>query len=102
MLEETTRLTLAVSLMGVVLGSRRRFPLRGWRTLAVLLGLASSTLAYLILPILAALVVGAVITTRSPANRAPTTASPTPSSSCHPPPDEPHRGGMVALIRERA
>jgi sodium/hydrogen antiporter len=56
MLEETTRLTLAVSLMGVAVRLPERFPLRGWRTPAVLLGLASSILAYLILPILAALV----------------------------------------------
>jgi sodium/hydrogen antiporter len=56
MLEETTRLTLAISLMGVAVRLPERFPLREWRTLAVLLGLASSILAYLILPILAALV----------------------------------------------
>ena len=74
-LEETTRLTLAISLMGVALRLPEKFPLRSWRTLAVLLGLvmpfmwlASGILVYLILglPFLAALLVGAVITPTDP------------------------------------
>ena len=74
-LEQATRLTLAISLMGVALRLPERFPLRAWRTLAVLLGLvmplmwlASGLLVYLILglPFLAALLVGAVITPTDP------------------------------------
>ncbi len=74
-LEETTRLTLAISLMGVALRLPEKFSLRSWRTLAVLLGLvmpfmwlASGILVYLILglPFLAALLVGAVITPTDP------------------------------------
>ncbi|QIN78390.1 sodium:proton antiporter [Rubrobacter marinus] len=74
-LEEATRLTLAISLMGVALRLPGRFSLRNWRTLAVLLGfvmpfmwLASGLLVYLLLglPFLAALLVGAVITPTDP------------------------------------
>ena len=74
-LEQATRLTLAVSLMGVALRLPEAFPLRRWRTLAVLLGivmplmwLASGLLVYLILglPFLAALLVGAAITPTDP------------------------------------
>lgn len=74
-LEEATRLTLAISLMGVALRLPEGFSLRNWRSLAVLLGLvmpfmwlASGLLVYLILglPFLAALLVGAVITPTDP------------------------------------
>ena len=74
-LEQTTRLTLAISLMGVALRLPERFPFRAWRTLAILLvlvmpfmWLASSLLAYAILglPFLVALLVGAVITPTDP------------------------------------
>lgn len=74
-LEQATRLTLAVSLMGVALRLPEGFPFRQWRTLAVLLGLvmplmwlASGLLVYLILglPFLAALLVGAVVTPTDP------------------------------------
>ncbi len=74
-LEQATRLTLAVSLMGVALRLPERFPFRSWRTLAVLLGfvmplmwLVSGLLVYLILglPFLVALLVGAVVTPTDP------------------------------------
>jgi NhaP-type Na+/H+ or K+/H+ antiporter len=74
-LEEAARLTLGISLMGVALRLPERFPLRNWRTLAVLLGLvmplmwlASGLLAYLILGLspLVALLVGAVVTPTDP------------------------------------
>jgi NhaP-type Na+/H+ or K+/H+ antiporter len=74
-LEEAARLTLGVALMGVALRLPEKFPSRNWRTLAVLLGivmpfmwLASGFLVYVILglPILAALLVGAVITPTDP------------------------------------
>ena len=74
-LEQATRLTLAISLMGVALRLPERFPFRDWRSMAVLLGLvmpfmwlASGLLVYLILglPLLAALLVGAVITPTDP------------------------------------
>jgi sodium/hydrogen antiporter len=74
-LEQATRLTLAISLMGVALRLPERFPFRNWRSLAVLLGLVmpfmwlvSGLLVYLILglPFLVALLVGAVITPTDP------------------------------------
>ena len=74
-LEQAARLTLAVSLMGVALRLPERFPLREWRTLVVLLGivmplmwLVSGALVYLVLgvPLLAALLVGAVVTPTDP------------------------------------
>ncbi len=74
-LEQATRLTLAISLMGVALRMPERFPFRDWRSMAVLLGLvmpfmwlASGLLVYLILglPLLVALLVGAVITPTDP------------------------------------
>lgn len=74
-LEQAARLTLAISLMGVALRLPKREPLRGWRSLAVLLGLvmplmwlASGLLVYLILgvPFLVALLVGAVVTPTDP------------------------------------
>lgn len=74
-LEQATRLTLAISLMGVALRLPERFPFRDWRSMAVLLGLvmpfvwlASGLLVYLILglPLLVALLVGAVITPTEP------------------------------------
>ncbi len=74
-LEQATRLTLAISLMGVALRLPEGFPFRSWRSLAVLLGLvmpfmwlASGLLVYLILglPFLVALLVGAVITPTDP------------------------------------
>lgn len=74
-LEQAARLTLAISLMGVALRLPEREPLRGWRSLAVLLGLvmplmwlASGLLVYLILglPLLVALLVGAVVTPTDP------------------------------------
>ena len=74
-LEQATRLTLAISLMGVALRLPERFPFRDWRSMAVLLGLvmpfmwlASGLLVYLILglPLLVALLVGAVITPTDP------------------------------------
>jgi sodium/hydrogen antiporter len=74
-LEQAARLTLAISLMGVALRLPKREPLRGWRSLAVLLGLvmplmwlASGLLVYLVLgvPFLVALLVGAVVTPTDP------------------------------------
>lgn len=74
-LTQAARLTLAISLMGVALRLPRREPLRDWRSLAVLLGLlmplmwlASGLLVYLILglPLLVALLVGAVVTPTDP------------------------------------
>jgi NhaP-type Na+/H+ or K+/H+ antiporter len=74
-LEQAARLTLAISLMGVALRLPKREPLRGWRSLAVLLGLVmplmwltSGLLVYLILglPLLVALLVGAVVTPTDP------------------------------------
>lgn len=75
LLEEAARLTLAVALVGVVLRLPEGYPLRNWRSLAVLLGLvmplmwlASGLLVYLILgvPFLVALLVGAVVTPTDP------------------------------------
>jgi len=74
-LEEAARLTLAISLMGVALRLPRREPLKEWRSLAILLGvvmplmwLTSGLLVYLILgvPLLVALLVGAVVTPTDP------------------------------------
>jgi sodium/hydrogen antiporter len=66
-LEQATRLTLAISLMGVALRLPERFPCRSWRSLAVLLGLVmplmwltSSLLVYVILGV--PLLVEALIT----------------------------------------
>ena len=73
--EQAARLTLAISLMGVALRLPKGEPFRGWRSLAVLLGLvmplmwlASGLLVYLILgvPFLVALLVGAVVTPTDP------------------------------------
>jgi sodium/hydrogen antiporter len=74
-LEQAARLTLAISLMGVALRLPKREHFRGWRSLAVLLGLVmplmwltSGLLVYLILgvPFLVALLVGAVVTPTDP------------------------------------
>lgn len=74
-LEQAARLTLAISLMGVALRLPKREPFRGWRSLAVLLGLVmplmwlvSGLLVYLILgvPFFVALLVGAVVTPTDP------------------------------------
>lgn len=74
-LEQAARLTLAISLMGVALRLPKREPFRGWRSLAVLLGLVmplmwvvSGLLVYVILgvPFLVALLVGAVVTPTDP------------------------------------
>ncbi len=74
-LEQAARLTLAISLMGVALRLPEGEPFRGWRSLAVLLGLVmplmwltSGLLVYLILgvPFLVALLVGAVVTPTDP------------------------------------
>ncbi|MDP9476875.1 MAG: cation:proton antiporter [Actinomycetota bacterium] len=74
-LEQAARLTLAISLMGVALRLPKREPFRGWRSLAVLLGLVmpfmwlvSGLLVYLIVgaPFLVALLVGAVVTPTDP------------------------------------
>ncbi len=74
-LEQAARLTLAISLMGVALRLPKRELFRGWRSLAVLLGLVmplmwlvSGLLVYLILgvPFFVALLVGAVVTPTDP------------------------------------
>lgn len=74
-MEQATRVTLAVALMGVALRLPERFPIRARWTLAVLLLLVmplmwitSGLLAYLLLgvPFLAALLVGAVVTPTDP------------------------------------
>lgn len=74
-LEETTRLTLGIALMGIALRIPRRYPLQHWRTFLVLLGLGmplmflfSSLLAYwtLEIPFLLALLVGATICPTDP------------------------------------
>ncbi|WP_041231418.1 cation:proton antiporter [Deinococcus peraridilitoris] len=74
-LEEAARLTLAIGLMAVALRLPRAYLKRHWRALLVLLGLvmplmwiASGLLTYLLLdvPILLALLIGAVITPTDP------------------------------------
>lgn len=74
-LEEAARLTLAIALMGVALRLPPGFFLRRWRSMAVVLGLgmpimwlASSALSYLLLdvPLLVALLIGAVVTPTDP------------------------------------
>lgn len=74
-LEEATRLTLGVSLMGIALRIPADFVFRHWRSLAVLLGLgmplmcmASSVLAWGFLEVgmLAALLVGAAVCATDP------------------------------------
>lgn len=75
LLEETAKLTLAISLMGIALRLPRRYPLMHWRTFLVLLGLGmplmfliSSLIAYwtLGIPFLMALLVGAAICPTDP------------------------------------
>lgn len=75
LLEETAKLTLAISLMGIALRLPRRYPLMHWRTFLVLLGLGmplmfliSSLVAYwtLGIPFLMALLVGAAICPTDP------------------------------------
>ncbi|MFA7387717.1 MAG: cation:proton antiporter, partial [Thiohalobacteraceae bacterium] len=74
-LEQAARLTIAIGLMGVALRLPRTFPFRHWRSLAVLLGLgmplmwlSSGLLAYwlLDLPLLVALLLGAVVCATDP------------------------------------
>ncbi|MFE1745340.1 cation:proton antiporter [Coleofasciculus sp. H7-2] len=74
-LEEGSRLTIAIQLMGVALQLPKAYPLRNWRSLAVLLGpvmllmwLSSGLLVYLILglPFWQAMLIGAVITPTDP------------------------------------
>jgi|AntDeeMinimDraft_4_1070355.scaffolds.fasta_scaffold00797_13 NhaP-type Na+/H+ or K+/H+ antiporter len=74
-LEETARLTLGISLMGIALRIPPRYPFQHWRTFLVLLGLGmplmfliSSLLAYWTLgvPFLLALLVGAAICPTDP------------------------------------
>lgn len=74
-LEETTRLTLGIALMGIALRIPRRYLWENWRSFIVLLGLgmplmylASSLLAYwtLGIPFLLALLVGAAICPTDP------------------------------------
>ncbi len=74
-LEEAARLTLGFSLMAIAMRVPRRYPLKHWKSFAVLLGLgmplmfaASSLLAYwtLGLPVLAAMLVGASICPTDP------------------------------------
>jgi NhaP-type Na+/H+ or K+/H+ antiporter len=74
-LEETARLTLGISLMGIALRIPRLYPFQHWRTFLVLLGLGmplmfliSSLLAYwtLGIPFLLALLVGAAICPTDP------------------------------------
>lgn len=74
-LEQVARLTLAISLMGIALRLPRRYPLRNWRPLALLLGplmvamwVVSGLLVFLLLglPFWAAMLVGAVITPTDP------------------------------------
>lgn len=74
-IEAATRITLAITLMGVALRLPKRYVRRHWRTLALLLGvvmpvmwLVSSAVAWLVLgvPVLVALVIGAVVTPTDP------------------------------------
>lgn len=74
-MEETARLTLGISLMGIALRIPRRYPMKHWRTFLVLLGLgmplmfmASSLIAYwtLGIPFLMALLIGAAICPTDP------------------------------------
>lgn len=74
-MEETARLTLGISLMGIALRIPRRYPRQHWRTFLVLLGLgmplmfmASSLIAYwtLGIPFLMALLIGAAICPTDP------------------------------------
>lgn len=75
LLEEAARLTLAIGLMGIALRLPRKFVMRRWRELSVLLLLAMplmclsvALLAYLLLgvPPLVALLIGAVVTPTDP------------------------------------
>ncbi len=74
-LEQAARLTIAVSLMGIALRLPSGYPLRRWRSLAVLLGpvmvlmwLASGLLAFFVLGVSfwAAMLIGAVVTPTDP------------------------------------
>ena len=74
-LEQAARLTIAISLMGVALRLPSGYPLRSWRSLAVLLGpvmtlmwLASGLLTFFVLgvPLWAAMLIGPVITPTDP------------------------------------
>ncbi|MEX1081138.1 MAG: cation:proton antiporter, partial [Halofilum sp. (in: g-proteobacteria)] len=74
-LEETARLTLAISIMGIALRLPADFLRRQWRSLALLLGLgmplmclASAALSYWLLDVslLVALLLGAIITPTDP------------------------------------
>ncbi len=74
-LEQAARLTIAISLMGIALRLPSGYPLRRWRSLAVLLGpvmvlmwLASGLLAFVVLgtSFWAAMLIGAVITPTDP------------------------------------
>lgn len=75
LLEQLSRLTLAVGLMGVALRLPNRYVLRNWRSLAVLLGgvmpvmwLASGLLIYWLvgIPFWQAMLIGAVVTPTDP------------------------------------
>ncbi len=74
-LEQAARLTIAISLMGIALRLPSGYPLRRWRSLAVLLGpvmvlmwLASGLLAFFVLGVSfwAAMLIGAVVTPTDP------------------------------------
>lgn len=74
-LEEASRLTLAIVIMGITLRIPRGYPLSRWRSLAVVLGpvmalmwVTSSLLAYWILglPFWVAMLIGAVVTPTDP------------------------------------
>ncbi|MEW5856317.1 MAG: cation:proton antiporter [Cyanobacteriota bacterium] len=74
-LEQGSRLAIAIQLMGVALQLPKAYPVRNWRSLAVLLGpimllmwLSSGLLVYLILglPFWQAMLIGAVITPTDP------------------------------------
>jgi sodium/hydrogen antiporter len=74
-LEEACRLTIAIGLMGVALRLPPKWAVRNWRSMAVLLGLAmplmwlsAGLLAYWVLniPLLPALLLGAVVTPTDP------------------------------------
>ncbi|MFZ0391494.1 MAG: cation:proton antiporter, partial [Calditrichia bacterium] len=74
-LEEAARLTLAVALMGVAIRLPGGYLFRCWRTILIMIGLVlplmwlvSGALAYLLLglPVMTALLIGAIITPTDP------------------------------------
>lgn len=75
LLEETARLTLGISLMGIALRLPPRFPFKHWRSLAILLGVGMPAMCLISgllsqwtlgLPLLVALLIGACVCPTDP------------------------------------